>query len=92
MNLNNFLKTDREKADRLIKSTQFLVNELLSGAIKDQDFDGCIEIAGSVISSCEDLKRMEIPSDKLIDLQSITTRLITKEYSIETIKKPISGN
>ena len=30
MNLNHFLKADREKAGRLIKSTQFLISELLN--------------------------------------------------------------
>lgn len=91
MNLNSFLKTDRNKAERLIKSTQFLIDELLSDAIKDQDFDGCLEIAGSIVSNCEELKRMHRP-ENVVQLHELASRLVKKGYSIETIKKTISGN
>ncbi|MFP3420630.1 YqaH family protein [Bacillus sp. SIMBA_154] len=88
MNLNNFLKTDREKAERLIKSLHFLVDELLSDAVTDQDFEGCIEIAGSIVSNCEELKRMHHP-EQVVQLQEVATRLLSKGLNVSTAKRPI---
>ncbi|KKD42538.1 YqaH family protein [Bacillus sp. FSL L8-0167] len=69
MDLNQFLKADREKAARLIKSLHFLVDELLTDPITDQDFEGCIEIAGSVITNCKELKRIE-QSEHIVQLHA----------------------
>ncbi|MGE6626164.1 YqaH family protein [Bacillus pumilus] len=88
MNLNNFLKTDRDKAERLIKSIEFLADELLSDAITDRDFEGCIEIAGSIISNCEELKRMHHP-EQVVQLQEVATRLLSKGLNVSTAKRPI---
>ncbi|PCK21863.1 hypothetical protein CEY02_06525 [Bacillus pumilus] len=88
MNLNNFLKTDRDKAERLIKSIEFLADELLSDAITDRDFEGCIEIAGSIISNCEELKRMHNP-EQVVQLQEVATRLLSKGLNVSTAKRPI---
>lgn len=86
MNLNHFLKTDRDKAERLIKSIHFLVDELLSDAITDQDFDGCIEIAGSIVSNCEELKRMHRP-EQVVRLHEIATQFLGKGLNVSTIKR-----
>lgn len=88
MNLNHFLKTDREKAERLVKSLHFLVDELLSDAIKDQDFDGCIEIAGSIISSCEELNRMHRP-EQVVQLHDIATQFLSRGLDVSTVRRPI---
>lgn len=87
MNLDNFLKTDREKAVRLIKSTQFLVDELLSDAVTDQDFEGCIEIAGSIVSNCEELKRMHHP-EQVVQLHEVAVQFLGKGFNVSTIKRP----
>ncbi|MBQ4816447.1 hypothetical protein IHP72_09375 [Bacillus pumilus] len=87
MNINNFLKTDREKAERLIKSLHFLVDELLTDAIKDQDFDGCIEVAGSIVSNCEELKRMHHP-EQVVQLHEVAIQFLGKGLNVSTIKRP----
>jgi len=84
MNLNNFLKADREKAERLIKSTQFLISELLPEAIEDQDFNGCVEIAASVISNCKDLKRMEY-QEQVVQLHEVASKLVSKGINASTV-------
>ncbi|MFJ6204199.1 YqaH family protein [Bacillus pumilus] len=88
MNLNNFLKTDRDKAERMIKSIHFLVDELLSDAITDQDFDGCIEIAGSIVSNCEELKRMHRP-EQVVQLHDIATQFLSKGVDVSIVRGPI---
>ncbi|MCY7576164.1 YqaH family protein [Bacillus pumilus] len=88
MNLNNFLKTDREKAERLIKSLHFLVDELLSDAVTDQDFEGCIEIAGSIVSNCEELKRMHHP-EQVVQLHDLATKFLSKGLNVSTVKRPL---
>ncbi|MGD7061041.1 YqaH family protein [Bacillus altitudinis] len=88
MNLNNFLKTDRDKAERLIKSIHFLVDELLSDAVTDQDFDGCIEIAGSIISNSEELKRMHRP-EQVVQLHDIATQFLSKGVDVSIVRGPI---
>ncbi|WP_144494893.1 YqaH family protein [Bacillus sp. WP8] len=88
MDLNQFLKADCEKSVRLIKSTQFLVDELLSDAIKDQDFDGCVEIAGSVITNCKELKRMH-RSEQGVQLHEIAAQFLSKGLNVSTIKRSI---
>lgn len=88
MELNHFFKADREKAVKLIKSLHFLVDELLTDAITDQDFEGCIEIAGSIISSCEELKRMH-RSEQGMQLHEIAARFLSKGLNVSTIKRSI---
>ncbi|GJI58741.1 hypothetical protein G3M80_13380 [Bacillus altitudinis] len=88
MNLNHFLKADRDKAERLIKSIHFLVDELLSDAITDQDFDGCIEIAGSIVSNCEELKRMHRP-EQVVQLHDIATQFLSKGVDVSIVRGPI---
>lgn len=88
MNLNHFLKADRDKAERLIKSIHFLVDELLSDAITDQDFDGCIEIAGSIVSNCVELKRMHRP-EQVVQLHDIATQFLSKGVDVSIVRGPI---
>ncbi|UZD72957.1 YqaH family protein [Bacillus siamensis] len=84
MNLNHFLKSDREKAERLLRSTQNLISELLPAAIEDQDFDGCVEIAATIISNCRDLKRMEHQEQAII-LHEIASKLMRKGVDASTV-------
>ncbi|PRS08081.1 hypothetical protein C6W27_23005 [Bacillus paralicheniformis] len=86
MNLNRFLKADREKAGRLIESTQFLISELLPAAIEDQDFDGCVEIAATIISNCKDLKRMEHP-EQVVQLREIVSNLASRGINVSTVRR-----
>ncbi|MGE6525935.1 YqaH family protein [Bacillus safensis] len=88
MDLNQFLKADCEKAVRLIKSTQFLVDELLSDAIKDQDFDGCVEIAGSVITNCKELKRIK-QSEHIVLLHKIASKFEDRGLKISNVTRPM---
>ncbi|QQX15256.1 MULTISPECIES: YqaH family protein [Bacillus] len=88
MDLNQFLKADCEKSVRLIKSTQFLVDELLSDAIKDQDFDGCVEIAGSVITNCKELKRIE-QSENIVPLHKIASKFEDRGLKISNVTRPM---
>ncbi|ATH94513.1 MULTISPECIES: YqaH family protein [Bacillus] len=86
MNLNRFLKTDREKAERLIESTQYLISELLPAAIEDQDFDGCVEIAATIISNCKDLKRMEHP-EQVVRLHEIASKFAGRGLNVSTVRR-----
>ncbi|WP_345807557.1 YqaH family protein [Bacillus pumilus] len=88
MDQNQFLKADSEKAARLIKSLHFLVDELLTDAITDQDFEGCIEIARSIVSNCEELKRMHRP-EKVVQLHDIATQFLSKGVDVSTVKRSI---
>ncbi|MED2945256.1 YqaH family protein [Bacillus swezeyi] len=83
MNLNHFLKTDREKAERLIESTQNLISEL-PAAIEEQDFEGCVEIAASIISHCKDLKRMEYP-EQVVQLRAIVSKFASRGINVSTV-------
>ncbi|TWL26103.1 hypothetical protein CHCC16736_0026 [Bacillus licheniformis] len=86
MNLNHFLKADREKAERLIESTQYLISELLPAAIEDQDFDGCVEIAATIISNCKDLQRMEHP-EQVVQLREIVSNLASRGINVSTVRR-----
>ncbi|QKN78669.1 hypothetical protein GZ55_13025 [Bacillus pumilus] len=88
MDLNPFLKADREKAARLIKSLHFLVDELLTDAITDQDFEGCIEIAGSVITNCKELKRIE-QSEYIVPLHKIASKFEDRGLKISNVTRPM---
>ncbi|MFN2746936.1 YqaH family protein [Bacillus sp. z60-18] len=59
MNLDKFLKVDREKAEALIKATHILVVESMQDAWADKDYTTCVKHAALIISHCQDLKRME---------------------------------
>ncbi|WP_456282900.1 YqaH family protein [Bacillus sp. JZ34] len=59
MNLDKFLKNDREKAEELLKATHTLVIESMLKAWIDKDYTACVKHAALIISHCQDLKRME---------------------------------
>lgn len=86
MNLNHFLKSDRENAERLLRSTQNLISELLPAAIEDQDFDGCVEIAATIISNCKDLQRMEHP-EQVVQLSEIVSNLASRGINVSTVRR-----
>ncbi|MER1249806.1 hypothetical protein NQS42_18450 [Bacillus sp. C10(2022)] len=87
MNLNHFLKSDREKAERLYKSLQYLVSELLEDAVKEGDFDGCIELAGSIADHSRDLKKMERP-EQVVKLHEIASEFAKRGLDVQTVKPP----
>lgn len=87
MNLNHFLKSDREKAERLYKSLQYLVSELLEDAVKEGDFDGCIELAGSIVDHSRDLKKMQHP-EKVVQLNEIASEFFKRGIDVECVKPP----
>ncbi|MGQ9028294.1 YqaH family protein [Bacillus licheniformis] len=90
MNLNHFLKSDREKAERLYKSLQFLVSELLEDAVKEGDFDGYIELAGSIADHSRDLKKMQHP-EKVVELHEIASEFAKRGLNVVPVKPPARG-
>ncbi|MED2978242.1 YqaH family protein [Bacillus swezeyi] len=87
MNLNHFLKSDREKAQRLYESMQFLVFELLAKSIKDGDFEECISLAGSIADHCRDLKKMQHP-EKVVELHEIASEFSKRGLDVKAVKQP----
>ncbi|MCY9434192.1 YqaH family protein [Bacillus haynesii] len=87
MNLNHFLKSDREKAERLYKSLHFVVFELLDEAIKKGDFDGCIALAGDITDHSRDLKKMQHP-EKVVQLNEIASEFFKRGIDVECVKPP----
>ncbi|MCM3212745.1 YqaH family protein [Bacillus licheniformis] len=87
MNLNHFLKSDREKAERLYKSLQFLVSELLEDAVKEGDFVGCKEIAESIAQHSNDLRKMEHP-EKVVELHEIASEFAKRGLDVVPVKPP----
>ncbi|MDN5390174.1 YqaH family protein [Bacillus sp. LB7] len=85
MNLNRFLKTDREKAERLIQSTQNLTSEL-PAAIEEQDFKNCVEIAATIILNCKDLQRMEHP-EQVVRLHEIASKFASRGINVSTVRR-----
>ncbi|MEC0543474.1 YqaH family protein [Bacillus glycinifermentans] len=82
-----FINTDLENAYRLIESTQYLISELLPAAIEDQDFDGCVEIAATIISNCKDLKRMEHP-EQVVRLHEIASKFASRGLNVSAVGRP----
>ena len=85
MNLNRFLKTDREKAERLFISTRDLISEL-PAAIEEHDFEGCVEIAATIILNCKDLKRMEHP-EQVVRLHEIASKFANRGLNVSTVRR-----
>ncbi|MCY8470120.1 YqaH family protein [Bacillus haynesii] len=85
MNLNNFLKAGREKAERLFISARDLISEL-PAAIEEHDFEGCVEIAASIISHCKDLQRMEHP-EQIVQLREIVSNLASRGINVSTVRR-----
>ncbi|WP_077735655.1 YqaH family protein [Bacillus sonorensis] len=87
MNLNHFLKSDREKAQRLYDSMQFMASELLLAAIEEGDFDGCKDIAESIAQHSKDLKKMEHP-EKVVKLNEIASEFAKRGLNVVPVKSP----
>ncbi|MCA1184667.1 hypothetical protein MH050_15910 [Bacillus licheniformis] len=85
MNLNHFLKADREKAKRLFISTRDLISEL-PAAIEEHDFEGCVEILATIISNCKDLQRMEHP-EQVVQLREIVSNLASRGINVSTVRR-----
>lgn len=88
MNLNHFLKSDREKAEDLYKSLQFIVFELLGDVVKKGDFDGCIELAGSIVDHSRDLKKMQHP-EQVVELHEIASKFAKKGLDVTAVKRNV---
>ncbi|MEC1552586.1 YqaH family protein [Bacillus haynesii] len=88
MNLNHFLKSDREKAESLCKSLHFVVFELLDEAIKKGDFDGCIALAGSIVDHSRDLKKMQHP-EQVVELHEIASKFARKGLDVTAVKRRV---
>ncbi|ADF59167.1 MULTISPECIES: YqaH family protein [Bacillus subtilis group] len=87
MNLNEFLKTDRQNAERKIKSMEFLLQDLIPDALQDGDFDGCLEMVETLKQHCEELKRMHHPI-QVVQLHEIATRFFNRGINVELIRRP----
>ncbi|OLF88534.1 YqaH family protein [Bacillus licheniformis] len=87
MNLNHFLKSDREKAQRLYGSMQYMVFDLLIPALENGDFVGCKEIAESIAPHSNDLKKMEHP-EKVVQLNEIASEFFKRGIDVECVKPP----
>ncbi|MGG3936309.1 YqaH family protein [Bacillus stercoris] len=88
MNLNNFLKQDRELAKRKLGSVQFLLQELLPDEIKDNNFDECIDLCLSAVEMFKDLKRMHHP-EQVVQLHEIAAQFLSKGLDVSIIKRPV---
>lgn len=87
MNLNHFLKSDREKAQRLYKSMQYMVFDLLVPAFEDGDFVGCKEVAEAIAQHSKDLKKMERP-EQVVQLHEIASEFAKRGLDVQTVKPP----
>ncbi|CAI6265146.1 MULTISPECIES: YqaH family protein [Bacillus] len=88
MNLNNFLKQDRELAKRKLGSAQFLLQELLPKEIKDNNFDECIDLCLSAAEMFKDIKRMHHP-EQVVQLHEIATQFLSKGLDVSIVKRPV---
>ncbi|NUJ19323.1 hypothetical protein FKN04_22585 [Bacillus glycinifermentans] len=86
MNINHFLKSDREKAQRLFDSMQFMASELLTAAIKDGDFDGCRELAESIAQHSKELKKMEHP-EQVVQLHEIASKFAKRGLDVKPVRR-----
>ncbi|WP_307894023.1 YqaH family protein [Bacillus swezeyi] len=87
MNLNHFLKSDREKAERLYESIQFMAFDLLAKAIEDGDFVGCKEVAEAIAQHSKDLKKMEHP-ERVVELNEIASEFAKRGLNVVPVKPP----
>ncbi|KAF1681251.1 MULTISPECIES: YqaH family protein [Bacillus] len=88
MNLNYFLKQDRELAKRKLGSAQFLLQELLPDEIKDNNFDECIDLCLSAAEMFKEIKRMHHP-EQVVQLHEIATQFLSKGLDVSIVKRPV---
>ncbi|MEC2212603.1 YqaH family protein [Bacillus paralicheniformis] len=88
MNLNHFLKSDREKAEDLYKSLQFIAFELLEDVVKKGDFDGCITLANAIVDHSRDLKKMQHP-EQVVELHEIASKFAKKGLDVTAVKRNV---
>ncbi|MCY8485390.1 YqaH family protein [Bacillus atrophaeus] len=87
MNLNQFLKSDREMAARKLASAQFLLNELLPDEIEDSNFEECIDLCLSAAEKFRELKKMHHPV-QVVQLHEIASQFFRKGIDVSVIRKP----
>ncbi|WP_340640631.1 YqaH family protein [Bacillus atrophaeus] len=88
MNLNQFLKSDREMAARKLASAQFLLNELLPDEIEDSNFEECIVLCLSAAEKFRELKKMHHPV-QVVQLHEIATQFVSKGLDVSIVKRPV---
>ncbi|MED1173667.1 YqaH family protein [Bacillus inaquosorum] len=88
MNLNNFLKSDKEKVTRKLAAAHFLLNELLPDEIEDNNFEECIDLCLSAAEMFKDIKRMHHP-EQVVQLHGIATQFVSKGLDVSIVKRPI---
>lgn len=88
MNLNYFLKQDRELAKRRLLSAQFLLQELLPDEIKDNNFDECIDLCLSAVEIFKDIKRIHHP-EQVVQLHEIATQFLSNGLDVSIVKRPV---
>ncbi|MFJ9204101.1 YqaH family protein [Bacillus velezensis] len=88
MNLNNFLKQDRELAKRKLGSAQFLLQELLPEEIKDNNFDECIDLCLSATEMFKEIKRMHHP-EQVVQLHEVATQFLSKGLNVSIVKRAV---
>ncbi|MGR7976551.1 YqaH family protein [Bacillus velezensis] len=88
MNLNNFLKQDRELAKRKLGSAQFLLQELLPEEIKDNNFDECIDLCLSAAEMFKEIKRMHHP-EQVVQLHEVATQFLSKGLNVSIVKRAV---
>ncbi|MCX2736241.1 YqaH family protein [Bacillus sp. IS1] len=90
MNLNEFLKTDRQNAERKIKSIKFLLQDLIPDALQDGDFDGCLEMIETLKQHCEDLNRMHQPA-LVSQLHEIASRFSLRGIDVAVVQRGLTS-
>ncbi|MCY8546881.1 YqaH family protein [Bacillus vallismortis] len=88
MNLNQFLKSDKEKAKRKLASAQFLLNELLPDEIEDNNFDECIDLCLSAAEMFKEIKRMHHP-EQVVQLHEFATQFLSKGLDVSIVQRPV---
>ncbi|KXZ15325.1 hypothetical protein AXI59_02165 [Bacillus nakamurai] len=90
MNLNEFLKTDRENAERKIKSMESLLHDMIPDALQDNDFDGCLEIIETLKQHCEDLKRMHQQAP-VTQLHEIASQFSSRGIDVSVVQRGLTS-
>ncbi|MCY8509760.1 hypothetical protein MOD07_09395 [Bacillus mojavensis] len=88
MKLNQFLKSDKEKAKRKLGSAQFMLNELLPDEVENNNFDECIDLCLSAAEMFKDIKRMHHP-EQVVQLHEIATQFLSKGLDVSIVKRPV---
>ncbi|MGD2434051.1 YqaH family protein [Bacillus velezensis] len=90
MNLNHFIKQDRELAKRKLGSAQFLLQELLPDEIKDNNFDQCIDLCLSAAEMFKEINRMHQPNS-VSQLHGIASRFSLRGIDVSVVQRGLTN-